>query len=669
MHFFSRRSVLGSLGLSESEAQLDRHPQTALVDISVTPASANPGEFEHQVSTGSSSASSTDSWANVVNVVPTSGLSCCQKARLPLGAFGYMVVLSSLFSQPAVYISVFGTNPSVVGAVNIVITIYDIFNTPFFGRMSDEGRFNVLCFRNLDSWGRRAPMALFSGVPMALGFWFNWVGPENFDNQIVLGLWFFMVRFLLATALGGMFETANAAAFSELFPNSKERVNMATIKGITTGIGIIIGAGVLSSLAIGIKDPAGSAKQRIVYYGIAIVSMISIASIIPWCVLMRKSLMTEATRKESMFDIIKAVWRSGNSVRVLALSVHLFSAAGSIAIPLLPFFLRQCFDYSVEQAAVGQGLIVATFSLLYVIGFPLAGCLNHRFHPVKVNFWFGLLSDFLLVAFILLARELKERVPISILCLVIAFGVKGMASASVALGRQVLSSWVIDEDQVVQTRKRNELAIATGNDLAAEVRRDGVFTAFILTSMAIGRLWAGFCLWLIGFLGYEADRDKDNIPQPEQVRQWIFMIVTVATPAFSFLSYVTLLLGFPLVGEKLHLVEKDYAALFELKTITKNVESNTASAQDVAKATRRLSQRLSQSQDVEEEITRQRESVASAASMVSKGARRLSNFGSRLSTDTIGKTANSSNADLLPLSQSTSFRKAPSTLAVVPVDE
>jgi len=111
---------------------------------------------------------------------PQSGLTWCQKARLPLATFGGMVVGSSLLAQPVVYISVFGANAAAVGVINIVSTLYDILNTPIFGRMSDQGSFNRFCFKDGLVWGRRAPMALISLPFTAFSFFYELVWASEF---------------------------------------------------------------------------------------------------------------------------------------------------------------------------------------------------------------------------------------------------------------------------------------------------------------------------------------------------------------------------------------------------------------------------------------------------------------------------------------------------------
>lgn len=629
--FLARKSVLGSLGLADAPDGGTQSIQSGTdVQASSSTASCSSTAAVRADSVGLNATNSSD------HMVDSSNLPLCKKCRLPLAAFGYMVIFASMMSQPVVWISIYGANPSMIGAINIAMTAYDILNTPFFGRWSDQGRFNILCFKDATAWGRRAPMALFSLPICALGFWVNWVGPESLEEQFALGAWFLMVRFLTTTALGGMFWTANAAAFTELFPNQQERVNMAMGKGVSAGMGVIIGAGVLSSVAIGVKEPAGSSTQRIVFMGIAVVSMLCIVLMIPWCLLMSKSVMSDTTEKESMWQATKAVWKSGNAIRVLGLALHFESAHSSIVIPLLPFFMRQCFGFSVEQAALAQGLTVLTFSLMYVMGFPLAGCLKHYFHPVKVIFWSCLVNDICYVACVVVARQMKDQVGIATLLLVVGMGFKGVSAAAVTLGRQILTGWIIDEDQVVRSRNHNIKTGATAATAHVEVRRDGIFTGFTLTALATGALWAGVCQLLLGFAGYEAERDKDEIPQPKAVQDLIFILCAVVTPVFSLLFYSTLLSFFPIVGERLRRVEKDYASLFTLNTIRKSID---CSDEEIAKAAARMSRRLSVSEAEEKKDAEVQEEKKVARRASLSDASGGGGFARRLSVGGIGRSS------------------------------
>lgn len=506
-------------------------------------------------------------------VIPTSGLTKCQKARLPLGTFGTFTVYGSLLAQPVVWISVFGTNPTIIGVINTVMTFYDIASVPYFGQFSDEGRFNFLCFKDVTVWGRRAPLALMSLPANALGFWFNWVGPENYyGEQVTLGVWFFMVRFVISTALGGMFLTANAAAFSEIFPNVKERVNMASYKGIASGLGVMMGAGALTTAAISVEDDPGSPEQKQIYLCIGIILMLCIAMWLPWSLLMSKSVMTETCVREPMSKVVRYVWASGNSVKVLALSMNLYTAAANMVIPFVTFFLRQCFGLSVKEAAAGQTLCVVVYSLLYVVGFPLAAYFNHRYHPVTCIVGATLSADVFATLGGLLALYLKDNVNLCIIILGFSLGSKGLPGATVNLARQVLTCWVIDEDLVAQCELRQQgIAVMDAKELPP--RRDGAFNAFIMCAVRLGSLSTGVCQILMGLLGYEASRDADNIMQPTAVQHFLLAIFLIGHPLCSTASWVVLY-WFPLKGDKLSKVNRKYATLFNMKMNNTTASTN-----------------------------------------------------------------------------------------------
>lgn len=507
-------------------------------------------------------------------LIPTSGLTMCQKAKVPFAMVGFWTIYGSLLAQPVVWISVFGTNPTTIGFINVLMTFYDIGIVPYFGQKSDEGRFNVLCLKDAVAWGRRAPLALMSLPACCLGFWFNWVGPENFyGEQVTLAVWFFMVRFAISTGFGGMLMTANTAAFSEIFPNVKERVNMASAKGVAAGLGVIIGAGVLTTAAISVEDDPGSAKQKQLYLLIAIVLMFCVAMAIPWCLLMSKTVMTETCIREPMSKIARYVWASGNSVKSLSLSLNLFTAAANMVIPFVTFFLRQCFGFTVKQAATGQVLCVLVYTFWVVAGFPLAAYFTHRYHPVTCIAVATLVNDVISTSGGLVALYLKEDANLCMFLLAFSLGLKGLPAATVGLSRQVLTCWVIDEDLVSQYELRQQQACPTTNPPegigavdAKELppRRDGAFSAFIQGAVNLGRLSAGICQIAMGLFGYEAERDADDIPQPTAVRNFLLVLFFVVHPLCSTASWVVLY-WFPIKGDKLTDLNSKYAALFNMK--------------------------------------------------------------------------------------------------------
>jgi len=481
-------------------------------------------------------------------------------------------------------------------------------------------------------------MALISLPFTAFSFFTNWCGPASFKSQLAVHMWFFMVTMVMNTSLGGMYITANSAAFSEIFPNKRERVNMANAKGIATGVGLIVGAGFITSLAVSVKDEAGSDYQQNMYLGIACLSMICVSAEIPWCMLMSKSVMTDTTDKsESTLQMLKETWKSGRSVRILSLGLHLHFAMLAIVIPMVIFFLQQCFGFTSKQAAFAQGMIVLAYSCLYIIGFPLAAYLNKRMHPVSAILITGIIGDAIYVVCITFAINMKEQVGISIPLLIAGMGGKGLTNAVWSLSRQVMLAWVIDEDQVVRTRLAQEKE-ESGGIAPAQVRRDGIFAATTFTAMATAALYTGISQLIMGVVGYESDRDKDNIPQEKIVRDTIFIMCAVIGPLFSVASYTSLWLLFPLYGAKLQLVEQDFAALYRFTAVRQSVRKSVRlslhnggqsdsrkSEEQMQKAQMRMSRRMQESSAQESQIAEQEaEKSSERKSQVTKRFSQLS---------------------------------------------
>ena len=70
-----------------------------------------------------------------------------------------------------------GLPAAAAGYIRIGMTFWDVVSSPVFGRLSDVGAFNVLCF-DPASWGRRAPPALLGLGLMAASFLLNFLVPE-----------------------------------------------------------------------------------------------------------------------------------------------------------------------------------------------------------------------------------------------------------------------------------------------------------------------------------------------------------------------------------------------------------------------------------------------------------------------------------------------------------
>jgi len=81
-------------------------------------------------------------------------------------------------------------NPALAGVTVLVGGLWDAFNDPLVGMLSDRTR---------SRWGRRRPYLLFGAIPFGITFALLWIVPP-IQNQVLLALYFAFIYILFDTA-------------------------------------------------------------------------------------------------------------------------------------------------------------------------------------------------------------------------------------------------------------------------------------------------------------------------------------------------------------------------------------------------------------------------------------------------------------------------------------
>eukprot|EP00403_Amphidinium_massartii_P018492 CAMPEP_0178412180 /NCGR_PEP_ID=MMETSP0689_2-20121128/21879_1 /TAXON_ID=160604 /ORGANISM="Amphidinium massartii, Strain CS-259" /LENGTH=681 /DNA_ID=CAMNT_0020033413 /DNA_START=186 /DNA_END=2231 /DNA_ORIENTATION=+ len=521
-----------------------------------------------------------------------SGLTTMQKMRPALAGFAASTVLGAFSVQQSLYLSTFGGEPTLIGVLNIALVVYDVWNGPVFGRLSDEGFFNFAFFRDIQAWGRRAPLTILTiPVGMLAGFSF-FVGPESLD-PVGVALWFGFNRFITATAFS-MFFSASGAAVSEIFPTQEERVVVLMYRGVANAVGTLVGAGAIGPIALS-QGEAGSDTQRILFLVLGALTAALWMLIFPWGLLQRKTLLKQTTEKPpSLLRACRDTFTTVPCFLIYCISEHLVAAPMAMIVMLIPFFMQQCLGFSRENVSLGMALVVGTFGISAVFGTPLAAVLARRFDPSRLIgsmvsiLGFSIGSGFVLGYFM---REESTVVSIGAICLLTGLP-GGICAATYLLCRTVIIAWIVDFDQVTRAKACGALPAESLDDAAAAkgvsvaktdeadrspssatkstqlpilpARRDGLYQAIAAAFQICGAAWTGLTAIGFGLLGYEASRDDADPPQeqPESCRVATFILCCVVCPG-TFIAYGLCMLSFPLRGERLRRLTEDYLTLFK----------------------------------------------------------------------------------------------------------
>jgi GPH family glycoside/pentoside/hexuronide:cation symporter len=194
-------------------------------------------------------------------------LSGLQKTLYSFGAMG--ASLSYLAFGTYIqffYIDVLGLKASLVGIGWSLYGIWNAFNDPLAGYLSDNTR---------TRWGRRIPWIAGAFIPLGLFFYLLWVPPTPLIVGGELPLFFYFIGIVLIFDTLWTFVVMNwTALFPEMITDEKERATVSglrqafTVVGLLLGValppilvgqnwsardGMAIGFGVITSLAFGVS--------------------------------------------------------------------------------------------------------------------------------------------------------------------------------------------------------------------------------------------------------------------------------------------------------------------------------------------------------------------------------------------------------------------------------
>lgn len=131
------------------------------------------------------------------------------------------------------YIDVLKLTATWVGVAMVVYGIWNAFNDPLAGHISD---------RTQTRWGRRIPYIAFGTVPLAACFIFVWTPPSQFGEG--QALWLFVYFFLIILLFDTLwtFVALNwTALFPEMFPDLRQRARVSGLRQFFAIPGLILG--------------------------------------------------------------------------------------------------------------------------------------------------------------------------------------------------------------------------------------------------------------------------------------------------------------------------------------------------------------------------------------------------------------------------------------------
>jgi Na+/melibiose symporter-like transporter len=453
--------------------------------------------------------------------------------------------------SPKVYITNFLAPATLLGVLMILVQIYDILNIYPIATWSDAGLLNGRFFP-ATFWGRRAPFAVMAYPLLAVAILFVWAGPPIIGFEgVFAAVWFFAMRFLLATGATCYFLSSSTSLF-EMFPSRDERAAVSTFLGGFVLVGAVFGLVFVGRFVLSAQR--GSKQETIIFVVVAIASLAMLTGIIPHASVMRKTYMVDPVKSPNVIGALKAIARSPSATNLM---VARFLCLGVIttAIGTMPFYLQHACSVSIDDLGMINSLIIGINVITRATMLPVCNWAVRRFNPSRVLVITMVFAVAFGTPFALVAYFTSNWFWLCLLAFLLGFN---GSMADIAL--RVLLGAVIDEDQVTETMKGRE---SSNDNSFVAPRRDGMF--WFVWSMAdvISGFYPGVFSVIIGLAGYDGRLDDDGESQPASAVLAI-TIFFLAVICINYILTAVVMNRFSLKDARLADVQKRYAELFQV---------------------------------------------------------------------------------------------------------
>ncbi len=426
-----------------------------------------------------------------------------------------MVVFLLIF-----FTNVAGIDPGLAGSILLIGKIWDAFNDPMIGLLSD---------RTKNKLGRRLPWMIWAAVPFGITFFLQWIVPRFSDNPSVNQwslFWYYVVVGIMFQVCYTMVNLPYTALTPELTRDYDERTTLNSFR-----FAFSIGGSILSlALALVIFSVVpGDPLQQYLWIG----GICAVVGVLPvyWCVLgvRRRVVQLERDRLSvplvpslPYFQQLKIVF--SNRPFLFVMGIYLCSwLAVQNTVSVIPYFVKNW-----------MGLTDQDFTLT-VIAVQVTGL-------VMLFVWSRICARIGKKAVYCMGMSLWIIAQIG-LFMVQPGQIGFMYAMAVLAGFGVSTAYLIPWSMIPDVIELDELE--TGQ------RREGVFYGFMVllqkVALALGLFLVGQALEVSGFLKTTAGQAA-----PVQPDSALFMIRLMVGPVPAVVLIIGVILAYfyPITREK-----------------------------------------------------------------------------------------------------------------------
>ncbi len=225
-----------------------------------------------------------------------------------------------------------GLSIGLIGLGYSLYTIWDAFNEPFSGYLSD--RPNRLWKR----WGKRFPWILFSTIPISLSFFLIFIPPDPKVNEWATFFWFLIIL-CLYDGIYSIWVLNYNALLPDKFRSDKERTKASGLRVPFHVGGLLIGL-ILPPLIIDYDDQSSYITMALVVTILLVIFMVlSIPGIREDEGMRQRAIKTAQAERESFFKSLKTSFRHKN-FRVWVIASIMMFAWDALLVSAIPYYIQ-----------------------------------------------------------------------------------------------------------------------------------------------------------------------------------------------------------------------------------------------------------------------------------------------------------------------------------------
>ncbi|HEY4718197.1 MAG TPA: MFS transporter [Anaerolineales bacterium] len=363
------------------------------------------------------------------------------------------------------YIDILGLKASLVGIGWSLYGIWNAFNDPLAGYLSDNTK---------TKWGRRIPWIACSFIPLGLFFYLLWVPPSPLISGGEIPLFIYFIAIVLVFDTLWTFAVMNwTALFPEMISDEKERATVSGLRQAFTVVGLILGVA-LPPVLVG-QDWSGRGGMAIAFG--AITSLTLGLSLLG----SRENPATRHEKQPPLLPALAATFRNLSFRWFLIANLHKEFIV-SVLTASIPFWAKYVLKIRVPILMFGQELspelqnsiLLGSIFVMTLPGLPFWTWVAKRFGSRRgwqisqATFALSMLS-------IYAASDFQQAI--------LGTSVIGLSLAGLLVFPDLLISDVIDEDETVVGARREGMYFGiNGFIIRFAFTMQGITTAVVLSA-------------------------------------------------------------------------------------------------------------------------------------------------------------------------------------------